>query len=100
MSRTDPTGAPPLPDLDRIAELAMLTLAPEERADLERDLREILTFAAQLPPAEDVLLPEAAPAESVLRPDAPQDGLTREELLMNAPAVREGCIVVPQLVAD
>lgn len=90
-------------DLERLARLARLRLAPEERDSLASELAEILEHARALEELEteadlpDPGAPDAAGEES---PGAPPgaDPLRRPPS-ETAPAWRDGFFVVPRLAA-
>lgn len=82
--------------ITEIARLANLRLTPEETEELRADFEEILQFAAQMQEPEGKAREEEEPP--FLREDDCLPSLTREETLQNAPAVREGCFVVPRAV--
>lgn len=90
-----------LEEVEHIAELARLSLSAEEKARYREQLSEILDYAARLqsldtggiPPTSSVL-----PARSVLREDEPRPGLSREELLRNAPDAENNQMRVPPVL--
>jgi aspartyl-tRNA(Asn)/glutamyl-tRNA(Gln) amidotransferase subunit C len=87
----------------RIAELARLTLAPEELDRVAHQLSNILEFAATLDQLElgDESLTAFAPPEAALRDDEP-DGrtLAAEVAVANAPESEAGFFLVPPVVED
>lgn len=90
-----------LEEVDHIASLARLSLSAEEKAHYREQLSEILDYAARLqaldtggiPPTSSVL-----PVNSVLREDESRPGLSREELLRNAPATESNQFRVPPVL--
>ena len=90
-----------LQEVDHIAELARLSLSAEEKARYREQLSAILDYAARLqaldtsgiPPTSSVL-----PARSVLRNDESRPGLSREELLRNAPLTENRQFRVPPIL--
>jgi aspartyl-tRNA(Asn)/glutamyl-tRNA(Gln) amidotransferase subunit C len=90
-----------LEEVEHIAGLARLKLTDEEKARYREQLSAILDYAARLqsldtsgiPPTSSVL-----PPRTVLRADEPKPGLTREELLANAPDTAEGQFRVPPVL--
>ncbi len=88
-------------EVEHIANLARLELSDEEKIRYREQLSAILDYAARLqaldtseiPPTSSVL-----PARSVLRPDQPRPGLSREELMRNAPDARDGQFCVPPVL--
>jgi len=90
-----------LEEVEHIAELARLSLNPQEKASFREQLSEILDYAARLqaldtseiPPTSSVLT-----ARSVLRPDESRPGLSQAELLSNAPATEKSQFRVPPIL--
>ena len=90
-----------LQEVDHIAELARLSLSAEEKARYREQLSAILDYAARLqaldtsgiPPTSSVL-----PTRSVLRNDESRPGLSREELLRNAPLTENNQFRVPPIL--
>jgi aspartyl-tRNA(Asn)/glutamyl-tRNA(Gln) amidotransferase subunit C len=90
-----------LEEVEHIAVLARLQLTAQEKARYREQLSAILDYASRLqeldtsgiPPTSSVL-----PPRSVLRPDEPRGGLSREELLRNAPRVEQGQFRVPPVL--
>ena len=90
-----------LKEVDQIAELARLSLSAEEKGRYREQLAAILDYAARLQaldtsgiqPTSSVL-----PARSVLRKDESRPGLSREELLRNAPLTENSQFRVPPIL--
>ena len=90
-----------LQEVDHIAELARLSLSAEEKARYREQLSAILDYAGRLqaldtsgiPPTSSIL-----PARSVLRNDESRPGLSREELLRNAPLTENNQFRVPPIL--
>ncbi len=91
-----------LAEVEHIAALARLELAPEEKERYRLQLSAILKYAARLqavdtsgiPPTSSVL-----PPRSVLRPDVPAASLEREDILRNAPQTGDnGTFRVPPVL--
>jgi aspartyl-tRNA(Asn)/glutamyl-tRNA(Gln) amidotransferase subunit C len=88
-------------EVEHIAELARLSLSAEEKSRYRVQLSAILDYAARLqtldtsgiPPTSSVL-----PARSVLREDQPRPGLSREDLLRNAPAAENNQFRIPPVL--
>lgn len=88
-------------EVEHIAALARLELTEEEIARYGEQLSAILDYAARLqaldtshiPPTSTVLATRA-----VLRPDVPAQGLTRDEVLSNAPQAEEKQFRVPPVM--
>ncbi|MCK5429752.1 MAG: Asp-tRNA(Asn)/Glu-tRNA(Gln) amidotransferase subunit GatC [Anaerolineales bacterium] len=88
-------------EVENIAELARLTLTDEEIARYSEQLSAILEYFASLqtldttdiPPTSSVLA-----ARSVLRPDEPRPGLSKDDLLRNAPETEANQFRVPPVL--
>ncbi len=80
--------------LEHVASLARLEIRPDQEAGLLTDLEHILTYVAQLGSVDTGMVVSRRPVMTALREDAPTPGLTREEGLGGAPAVRDGFVVV------
>src|SRR6058998_3475984 len=88
-------------DVARVAQLARLSLTPEELERFRRQLGVILEHAERVREvaAEDV--PPTAqpiPRANVFRSDEPRPGLSHEEALAGAPEVQDGRFKVPRIV--
>lgn len=94
------SNAPQL-DIDHVAKLARLALAPDERARFAQQLGDVLHHIAQLEKV-DVAgiepMAHAAPVFNVWAEDAVRPGLPVELALRNAPAQRDHMVVVPKVV--
>ena len=80
--------------LEHVASLARLAIAPDEEGPLLGDLERILGYVAQLTSVDTSAVVSKRPAMTVLRPDTPSEGLTREAGLGGAPAMRDGFVIV------
>ena len=80
--------------LEHVASLARLEITPEEEGPLLGDLERILGYVAQLTSVDTSAIVSKRPAMTELRPDEPSEGLTREAGLGGAPAMRDGFVVV------
>jgi aspartyl-tRNA(Asn)/glutamyl-tRNA(Gln) amidotransferase subunit C len=93
-------------DVERVAELANLELAPEERPRMLRDLNAILEYVAELneldtkgvaPLAQVSELLDAA-STGVLRADAVTPSLDRVEVMKEAPETDQAFFKVPKVI--
>jgi len=90
-----------LEEVEHIATLARLELTAEEKERYRVQLSAILEYVASLqeldtsgiPPTSSVL-----PPRSGLRPDVAAPGLTRDELLRNAPQTSDDQFRVPPVL--
>jgi aspartyl-tRNA(Asn)/glutamyl-tRNA(Gln) amidotransferase subunit C len=90
-----------LEEVEHIAELARLRLTDEEKARYKDQLSAILEYAARLQALDTSSIPPTSsvlPLRSVLRPDEPRPGLSREELLRNAPQADNAQFRVPPVL--
>ena len=88
-------------EVEHIAELARLELSQAEKERYREQLSAILDYAARLQALDTADIPPTSsvlPARSVLRPDVARPGLTREELLRNAPDAADGQFRVPPVL--
>jgi aspartyl-tRNA(Asn)/glutamyl-tRNA(Gln) amidotransferase subunit C len=84
--------------LQHVATLARLDITPEEEEGLLGDLERILEHVAQLTSVDTSAVVSRRPAMTELRPDEPSKGLTRAEGLDGAPAMRDGFVVVRNIM--
>lgn len=86
-------------DLDKLAHLSRLTLAPERKAQLEQDMEKILGFVAKI---ERMDLEGVEPLVhlsdevNVLRPDVVEHNITHAEAMKNAPGADTDYFRVPR----
>ena len=93
-------------DVERVAELAHLELAPEETPRMLRDLNAILEYVAELNqldtagvvPLAQVSELEAAATRSVLRADVPRGSLDRAAVMQQAPESNQVFFKVPKVI--
>jgi aspartyl-tRNA(Asn)/glutamyl-tRNA(Gln) amidotransferase subunit C len=88
-------------DVGYVAKLARLNLTAEETQLFQKQLGDVLEYAAKLA-AVDVSHVEAAahaiPIFNVFREDEPQDWFTAEEALSNAPQKANQLFIVTKVV--
>jgi aspartyl-tRNA(Asn)/glutamyl-tRNA(Gln) amidotransferase subunit C len=90
-------------DLDRLCVLARLSLTDAEKEKLGPQLERIVGYVEQLREVDvDGIEPMShpVPLENVLRPDEAAAPGDRDEYLRNAPATRDGQIVVPPVIEE
>jgi aspartyl-tRNA(Asn)/glutamyl-tRNA(Gln) amidotransferase subunit C len=93
-------------DVERVAELAHLKLAPEETPAMLRDLNAILEYVAELSeldttgvvPLAQVSELNNAAGESVLRADQVRPSLDRATVLSQAPVTDQVFFKVPKVI--
>jgi len=87
-------------EVERIARLARIQLSAEEIATMSTELGQIVGFVEQL---QSVDISEVEPTDQVTglvdvwREDEVRPSMSREELLANAPAQKDGYIVVKRV---
>jgi aspartyl-tRNA(Asn)/glutamyl-tRNA(Gln) amidotransferase subunit C len=87
-------------DLDKIAELAQLSLTAGEREEFARQLEQILAYVGCLRSVDTdkvELVDQTSTPSSTSREDVPKSSLARQEVLRNAPEVEGGLIRVPRV---
>jgi aspartyl-tRNA(Asn)/glutamyl-tRNA(Gln) amidotransferase subunit C len=88
-------------DVAYVARLARMALTPEETAQFQRQLEDVLAYVGQLAQLDlEGVEPtaHAVPVRNVFREDAARPGLSPEAALANAPAARQGLFIVPKIV--
>ncbi len=88
-------------NMDNLASHSMLYLNDNEKASMESEMQNIISFAGQLSQADTTDIPagtHVVKKENVFRPDIPKVTFTREQLLENTPQKQDGYIFVPQIV--
>lgn len=88
-------------DVNYVARLARLALSPEESARLQGQLGGILDYVNQLKQVDVAGVEPTAhaiPVENVLRDDAVRPGLSRDDVLANAPAQSDDQFLVPKII--
>jgi aspartyl-tRNA(Asn)/glutamyl-tRNA(Gln) amidotransferase subunit C len=84
-----------------VANLARLSLAPEEIELFTRQLNDILAYVEKLQELDTTgvdPLAHVIPVFNVFREDVVSQGLDRDTALNNAPAREEGVFVVPRII--
>jgi aspartyl-tRNA(Asn)/glutamyl-tRNA(Gln) amidotransferase subunit C len=88
-------------DVLHVANLARLSLLPEEIELFTRQLNDILTYISKLEELDTTgvePLAHVIPVFNVFREDVAREGLDRDAALSNAPAREEGAFVVPRVI--
>jgi aspartyl-tRNA(Asn)/glutamyl-tRNA(Gln) amidotransferase subunit C len=84
-----------------VADLARLSLRPEEVEMFTRQLNDILGYVEQLQELDTAgvePMSHVVPVHNVFREDEVQPGLERDQALENAPAREGGAFVVPRVI--
>ncbi len=88
-------------DIEKIAELSRLRLAPEEKEKLEKDLEAILGYVGSLEAVDTANVSATSHVldlENVFRPDASETSGVRDEALCHAPSKQGHFFKVPKTV--
>ena len=88
-------------NIDQIAELARLSLKPDERAKLSKDLEEILAYVDQLQELKTDTIPPTShvlPIENVFRKDSVKPSQVRAVVLKHAPKSEGKFFKVPKII--
>jgi len=88
-------------DVERIAELARIELAPAEKERAQSELANIVAYVGQLDEIDTSgvePLHHVLDLRNVLREDEPQSSLPTEEALANAPARKGDYFLVPRVI--
>ena len=88
-------------EIEQIAELARLSLKPEEKAKLKKDLESILAYVDELKAIRtDSVEPTShvLNLENVYRPDEARPSNVREEILKHAPQREGNFFKVPKVI--
>ena len=84
-----------------VAELAHLKLDGEQRAQAAADLARMIGYVDKLSELDTEgvePMSHAFPVTNVFREDEVRESMVREQVLANAPAVKDGCFLVPKTV--
>lgn len=84
-----------------VAELAHLKLDDAQKRQAADDLARMIGYVDKLSELDtDGVEPmsHAFPVTNVFREDEVRESMTREQVLANAPAVKDGCFLVPKTV--
>jgi aspartyl-tRNA(Asn)/glutamyl-tRNA(Gln) amidotransferase subunit C len=90
-------------DVEHVATLSRLALTDDEIEQLIGELGAILDYAAEVSALDTADVPPTAhplPLVNVFRPDDPQPGLDRDEVLAEAPAAEDGQFRVPRILGE
>jgi aspartyl-tRNA(Asn)/glutamyl-tRNA(Gln) amidotransferase subunit C len=90
-------------DVEHVAMLARLALTDHEIDQLTVELGAIVDYAAEVSALDTADVPPTAhplPLVNVFRPDDPQPGLDRDEVLGQAPATEDGQFRVPRILGE
>ncbi len=87
--------------IEYVGILAKLELSPKERERAKRDMGEMLDYIGKLNELDTAgvePMSHVFPITNVFREDVVEHGGDREDMLKNAPEVKDGCYLVPKTV--
>ncbi len=85
-------------DIKRIAKLSRLRIDDAEAESYENEMKNIIAMVERMPEITDELTIDANNVMT-LRPDElSSERISRDVMLLNAPKVVAGCVVVPKTV--
>ena len=90
-------------DVDKVAVLSRLTVPPEEKDAMKRELSAIVAFADQLQAIDTAGIEPTAhvlPVCNVFREDEVWESSSRDVLLANAPSKADGFVTVPRVIGE
>lgn len=88
-------------EVERVAKLARIKITAEEASSLAVELDQIVSFVEQLQAVDiegQAATDQVNGLENVTRPDVVRPSMDRDKLLSNAPAQRDGYIVVKRVL--
>ena len=85
-------------DIRHIAKLSKLSIPEEQIGRFEEEMQAILSMVEHLPEIEGAAKAVDTENTMELRADEVIPSASREDMLMNAPQVAAGCIVMPRVV--
>ena len=90
-------------DVDKVAVLSRLTIPPEEKDAMKRELSAIVAFADQLQAIDTEGIEPTAhvlPLRNIFREDEVRESTGRDVLLANAPSRADGFVTVPRVIGE
>ena len=85
-------------DIRHIAKLSKLSIPEDQVERFEEEMQTILSMVEHLPEIEGSAIAVDTTNTMELREDVVIPSASREDMLMNAPQVAAGCIVMPKVV--
>ena len=88
-------------DVSYVAQLARISLAPEQEEIVARQLRDVLKYIEKLQEVDIrgvETTAHAVPMLNVYREDEARDWLSAEQALANAPRQANGLFIVPKVI--
>ena len=90
-------------DIEKIANLSMLNLSEDEKAEFKQDLEEIITFAEEISKSKTMNIPDKSDKnelKNIFRADEVTNSSNRKELLKNAETNDGTYISVPKILGE
>ncbi len=90
-------------DIEKIANLSMLNLSEDEKAEFKQDLEEIITFAEEISKSKTMNIPDESDKnelKNIFRADEVTNSSNRKELLKNAETNDGTYISVPKILGE
>lgn len=85
-------------DVDRVAVLSKLSVSPDEKSLLEKQMNDIIAMAGVLAELDEMPL-DNCECFALLREDTCRTScITAQDIMRNAPDFKDGCFCVPQTV--
>lgn len=85
-------------DLDKVAQLARLSIEPKKRGMFEEQMQAIVAMVENLPQMDEDYVGVDPAHPMRLREDVARPSLRRDAILANAPQTQAGCVIVPRTV--
>mgnify|MGYP001775808647 FL=1 len=85
-------------DIMHIAKLARLKIDEEELERYKSEMTDIIKMVEEMPDIAESLELDADNAMELRKDSLEECGISRDEILKNAPKVVAGCVVVPKTV--
>lgn len=85
-------------DIARMADLARIGLSPEEMQQFEKEINSMLEMLGDLPKTDERYTNVNPDNPIYLREDVVTEHVSRDVILENAAAVKNGYVVVPKTV--
>lgn len=95
------TMAVSVDDVRRVAQLARLRFSEDEERELADDLTRLLEYMDKLQEVDTSGVPpmtQVLEQTNALRPDEPEQRISQDDALRNAPETEDGCVRVPNVI--
>lgn len=85
-------------DVEHVAKLSRLEFTSEELERFQKDLSGIVEHFASISEVDTTSVPEVDCEVGIVRGDELAEGLTKEEVIKNAPSHNNSAFIVPRVV--